>query len=273
MDFVFLNELLECDSQPLVVDAKVFAKATPSPCFRAVFERLHYFVIEMLLGWLIFSFIPNNGEVNAGLVFQAKGDGFHGRSGAVFNGKFQLVTFSREIDIAVAECVKVTRTSEALPRPCVSAFAGVVGEYDGDLVVAFEFPKISEESGDLSCAVFIETMKTDKGIKKENFRLQTLDGRLETGTIVLGVEAHDRSRDEMHVDLREVDTSRTREMLNATMDLFHSIFRHEDEGRARIRSGKAPQTRCARGNGQRHFQTQPTFTTFRLSSNDATGTF
>ena len=116
-------------------------------------------------------------------------DGCGGRGGAVLHGEPQVVALAAQVDGAVGEGPQVSGAAQGLAVVCSAGFAGVVHDDDGEVAAALQVAETGEEGGDLLGVVFIDTVKSDQGIEKEEAWSDGAHGFEEPGPIAVEIES------------------------------------------------------------------------------------
>jgi|TARA_Y100000310_G_scaffold310525_1_gene355860 hypothetical protein len=85
----------------------------------------------------------------------------------VFDSELQaLIVAADQIAGGVGPCVKVRTAAQRLAEVAAGALSHVVDKYESELVTAIDMSEETEQTGDVGCAVLIETMKAYQGIQE-----------------------------------------------------------------------------------------------------------
>lgn len=100
------------------------------------------------------------------------------RGSAVLDGEQQAILLSSDVEIAISPCVEITAAAErqASLGAGTAIFAGMVYDKDGDVVLALERAEVAEQGGDFAGIVFIDPVKTNKGVEHEQAWPELADG-------------------------------------------------------------------------------------------------
>ena len=125
----------------------------------------------------------------------------------MFEGEEELVVFSDEVGVAIAESVKVAGATEGLPELCAVLFAHVMDEDDGHFELSLELSEEAEECGDFGAGVFIGAMQSDEGVEEEELRFELFDGIDEPCSVGFEVEPEGGCVDDVEVEGLDVEAA------------------------------------------------------------------
>lgn len=78
----------------------------------------------------------------------------------MFDGELQaLIIAADQIAGGVGPCVKVGTATQRLAEVAAGALGHMVDKYESELVSAIDMSEETEQTGDVSCAVFIEAVQ------------------------------------------------------------------------------------------------------------------
>ena len=127
-------------------------------------------------------------------------DGRRGRGGAMLHGEPQAVALAAQVEGAVGEGPQVPGAAQGLAVLGGARFAGMVHDDDGEVAASLQVAETGEESGDLLSIIFIDTVKSDEGIEKEEAGTDSAHGFEEPGPIAVEIEAEPWRGDDQDVE-------------------------------------------------------------------------
>jgi hypothetical protein len=200
-----------------------------------------------------------------------KGESESGSRGgeAVLPSEEQEVASSMQVEIGIAPGVEVGATSERLSWVVGSIFACMVDECDGNSKGAGELAESGENGGDLSGVVFVGALESHVGVEDEKPGLVLLKGKAEPMEIFGSVESESRFEDKPHIEGVEVGLACLGELLEPFPDLFGRILGGVDEDDSRPWDVESSETGLPGGDGDGELQSEPGFSAFGLSADDA----
>jgi hypothetical protein len=167
--------------------------------------------------------------------------------------------------------VKVARAAERLTAMSARALADVMDEDDGDVEVALDLAQRAEELSDLARRILVERMKAHQGIEEEEARPELGESRTEALEILAAIEAEARDGDHVEIDRGELETTCSRDRLDALPDDSERILCEVNERKPASLDSEVAESGAAARDTQSHVEPEPGFAGLRRAAEDADG--
>lgn len=167
--------------------------------------------------------------------------------------------------------VEIAGASEGLAEVGAAAFAHVVNEDDGDVVLSLELAQEAEQPRDVSAAVLVEAVKSHEGIEEEEPGLAAREGGAQTCLVGGEIEAQAGRGDHEQVERGERQTAVQTHTSDAVSHPWQRILGEVDECGAWVIDGEAAEARSAGGDADGEVETEPALARLGHASDDADG--
>ncbi len=200
-------------------------------------------------------------------------EGRDGQGGPMFDGeRDSIVGIAPEIEVGIAPGMELGSAAQGLAGPHVSgAFVGMMDEDDGDGMAALQFSEVGEQRRRLTADILVDAAPADEGIEDEQARLQPSDGLVETGTIGVEVEAQTGRRNDLNVDIGEVEASGDADAVEAAAHDVQRVLGGVEQDPPGPAHGEAAQAGLTGGDGDGEVEGEEGFAAFGFAADDADG--
>ena len=151
------------------------------------------------------------------------------RRTAMLEREHQTAAPADEIRRGVRPGMEVGAAPQGLSELSAGALTHVVDDGDRDGVLTLELAQQAEQTRDICGAVFIDAMHAHERVQEQQRGSELLQGRSKPALIIHEIEPDARCRDDVQVELSNVETAMTTQTLDTTPDLVERIFCQVDE--------------------------------------------
>lgn len=151
------------------------------------------------------------------------------------------------------------------------AFAGMVHEGDGGVMVALQRSQISKDRRDFTGDVLVDGVQTDERIEDQEFRLQAGHGGLQRLLVFGSVEPQRWCNDDVDIKAFEIDAGGVCDTLKALAHNEGSILGGIEQHSAPLPGRKASQAGCAGSHCDSKIEGEERLPALGLATDDTDG--
>ena len=115
----------------------------------------------------------------------------------------EIIAVATQIEIAVAPGVELGGTAQGLTGPDGAALLGMVDDEHGRAMPALQLTQGGEQRRHLAAGILVDAVQSHERVEDQQARLQSGDGVGEVAAVGVEVEAQDRRRDHLDIEVGE----------------------------------------------------------------------